>query len=221
MNIDKSKEGTVLSAHYICHRTGTRPDVKLNRCRASKKNSTIKIGTKCPSRIILKYKEGKYQVNWISNHVGHECNSSARVPRITRQLIANYLKIGVTPIKIKQKLRTMSNYNCDSSELRSSLLINIKDIYNIKKQYKIEDLADQDHRVFIKSMMSIVLDYKEIGEARSDFHTDDFFIIIMSESQQRMMINNSDIISMDSTHDSSIKGLLLTTIMCRDKKQLV
>ncbi|KAI2800809.1 hypothetical protein BLOT_012381 [Blomia tropicalis] len=113
----------------------------------------------------------------------------------------------------------MSNYNCDSSDLRSSLLINIKDIYNIKKQYKIEDLADQDHRVFIKSMMSIVLDYKEIGEARSDFHTDDFFIIIMSESQQRMMINNSDIISMDLTHDSSIKGLLLTTIMCRDKKR--
>ena len=87
-------------------------------------------------------------------------------------------------------------------------------------QYNIEDQLDQSVKLTVEKIRhssNAILFFKDSGMEDVNFSKDEFILIVQAESQKESLLNNQSIVSVDSTHDSSIKGLLLTTIMCRDK----
>nr|XP_046920642.1 uncharacterized protein LOC124500596 [Dermatophagoides farinae] len=220
--IERDSNQQVITANYICSRRGTIPANRSERKRAPKSNKTIKIGNICPSQISLtRNKNGTYTAKWTTTHVGHELDMKfCRLPNKYKESIAHYLKIGLQPSVIKKKMRNLLD---DSDKITMAQMVTTKDINNIKKQYNTEDIAEESLSTFIdylKTSSCSVIYFKDIGKAIDGFHEDDFLIILQANSQKDMMKENSEIISIDSTHDSSIKGLILTTIMCRDKMKV-
>nr|XP_046913776.1 uncharacterized protein LOC124494611 [Dermatophagoides farinae] len=220
--IERDSNQQVITANYICSRRGTIPANRSERKRAAKSIKTIKIGNICPSQISLtRIKDGTYTAKWTTTHVGHELDMKfCRLPNKHKELIAHYLKIGLQPSVIKKKMRNLLD---NSDKITMAQMVTTKYLNNIKKQFNIKDIAEESLSTFIdylKSSPCSVLYFKDIGKAIDDFHEDDFLIILQANSQKDMMKENSEIISIDSTHDSSIKGLILTTIMCLDKMKV-
>ncbi|OTF71134.1 hypothetical protein BLA29_012272 [Euroglyphus maynei] len=107
-------------------------------------------------------------------------------------------------------------FDQDEKLTMTQMMITNKDIHNIRKQFKINDLAEESLPLFIdyiNSTSEIFLYYKDFGSVMDGFDENDFLIIIQSPGQKKMILENSEIILIDS---SIAKGLLLTTIICRD-----
>lgn len=213
----RSNKGECSQAHYICARNGAVSTELVDRKRAVKSVNGKKIGNICPSSMTLTFNGTQYHLKWVKTHVGHKHEAKyCRLPKSTQELVTKYLRLGVPPKTIKQKFRHGFQH---SNKLTRSQMITSKDINNIKKKNKIEDWVDKDYRILIQSMIKhVVVDFKDFDEKREGFDDSDFFIIIQSSNQLSVLEQNQQIISIDTTHDSSIKGLLLTTLMVRIKQ---
>ncbi|XP_049763836.1 uncharacterized protein LOC126092337 [Schistocerca cancellata] len=145
LNTQKSK------IYYLCHRSGNFKTVGLGQRLAG---PSVKIGRTCPASLIAtKMPSGKVSVQFYATHTGHSFSmGSLHLTPADRAMVADLIASGLSDAEILKKIRDGAH----ESSLKRVHMLKRKDIYNIKKQYKLDIPLDKNVAVNVKQESSVV-----------------------------------------------------------------
>lgn len=119
--------------YYLCHRSGY---FKTSGVGQRLNGPSVKIGRTCPaSLVVTKMPSGRVNVVYYATHTGHSFSiDSLRLTPDDRAMVADLIASGLSDAEILKKIRNGANESC----FKRVHMLKKKDIYNIKKQYKLD-----------------------------------------------------------------------------------
>ncbi|XP_075224308.1 uncharacterized protein LOC142326071 [Lycorma delicatula] len=230
----RERVGNVIKHYFICHRSGHYVPEGKGR-RKLKSQGSQKINGTCPASILVNETEhGECNVQYISTHVGH--NADIDHLNLTPTERCNIAAEIANNIPFQTILEKAHNSVSDS-ELSRIKLLKKKDLYNIKSSFNLHSKQLSNKKsVLIKDNLSSLLDKlnenNDIGvlfcklqgtlhERHPELKSDDFLIIIMSNSQSEILMKyGTDFICIDRTHDLNSYGYELISLftICSNKQ---
>lgn len=220
-----TKNGTS-RIYYHCTRSSRTGNWKTRKTsqapRQGKVQGSRKLPSACTSQIILSVKNNIYRARYYKNHYGHRTELQ-HLPLLKedRDLIAGKLAMGFSTAKILDDIR----HNIDVQNPKRIDLITSKDLYNIKRAFKIKKEArvhnsfiDGWTEVYEKDNLNQVLLFKRQGDPHDLIDPNDFCLITMNETQGKMLKTfGNNIIAIDSTRGIHKYDFELTTVMVIDE----
>ena len=191
--MNQVRAGTVMK--YVCHRSGEFQSESKGVCNL-KTQGTKKIDGFCPTHIYKETKGTEILVRFLQTHVGHENELCyIQISPSKKNKIASRLVQNVSKRNILNDIRD-SYSGGDMSRFHSST---IKDIANIKSQYKIEDYKrDSSDGVSVNLIVDekklSVLFYKpqDTLDPNNLFLKDENFVLILMSDAQAEILKESN-----------------------------
>ncbi|KAJ8909948.1 hypothetical protein NQ315_004015 [Exocentrus adspersus] len=205
------------------------PPKHVNRKRLQKSQGSQKIGMICTSHIIIKINNSTSTVKmtYFKTHYGHNIQlQHVRIPESSRNIIASKLALGVSTTNIITPIRNSFSFH----GLERTDLVTRKDIYNIRKSFRIDVRDGVRHSddatsvlLWVKecqaSANNPVLFYKPQGteDRQYNLKSADFCLIIMNDLQcNAIKIFAKKFVFIDGTHGTNPYNFELTTLMVGD-----
>lgn len=206
---------------YICHRSGEFKS-KSKGLRSLKRQGSKKIGSYCPSKMIV-YKVGEMcDVKFVKTHIGHENEVyHLTLPPEIKSKIAHRLSQNVPPVIVLQEIK-----NSVGDKNERIRMLNMKDMHNISKEFKInfDGQADHNDNLDITSLVNElenrtdtpILYYKpyEISDNDTQLTAKDFALISMNQTQTEFyQLFGHNIVIIDRTWKISYNLHLITLLV--------
>ncbi|XP_049763824.1 zinc finger protein 234-like [Schistocerca cancellata] len=137
--------------YYFCHRSG---NVIKSGMGLRLRGPSVKIGRTCPaSLIVTKMPSGKVSVQFYATHTGHNFSvGSLHLTPADRAMVADLIASGLSDTEILKKIRDGAHDSC----FKRVHMLKRKDIYNIKKQYKLDTSLNRKEVVSVEQPSSII-----------------------------------------------------------------
>lgn len=217
------------SERYICHRSGEFKS-KSKGLRSLKKQGSKKIGSYCPSKIIVRKYGDMCDVTFVKTHIGHE-NELCHVTLSNdmRAKIAHRLSQKIPPVIVLEEIKNSMAEKNDRIHL-----LTMKDLHNISKEFRInyecktETNNDVNLEKFLTELRTSTNDtsvlyhkpHGEIDHNYSEIQSDDFILIIMNEQQNELLRRyGKNILILDRTAKTSYNLHLLTFFVLNENNQ--